>query len=181
MARRGSSRPGSIGNCVLSAGSSRIRRASSGERMFAFGAPRWRNSGERRRGRQLGVGAHMQVGGAHAVVQPERLGVDLHHLGLGIHVAAVDGVIVEARADGDDEIGLLAQLARDVAGEAAGDAERERIVIEHAAGEQRGRQQRAALLGQRLDLACRAGAHDAAAGDDDRHFAPASLSTSCSI
>ena len=77
---------------------------------------------ERRRGGQLGVGAHIAVRGPHAVVQPQRLGVDLDHLGLGKHVAAVDGVIVEARADGDHEVGLFAQFAGDVAREAADSA-----------------------------------------------------------
>ena len=43
-------------------------------------------------------------------------------------------------------------------------------MIEHAAGEQRGRKQGAALLGQCLDLARGAGARDPAAGNDDRTF-----------
>jgi hypothetical protein len=136
--------------------------------MFAFTAPRSRSCLECLRRGQLGIRAQVQIRGLHAVVQPQRLGVDLHHLGLGKHVAAVDGVIVEARADGDHEVGLFAQFTGDVTRETAGDPDRERIVVEHAAGEQPGCKQGTALLGQGLDLGCRAGAHHPAARDDDR-------------
>ena len=123
---------------------------------------------ERLGGGELGVRAQMQVAGFRAVGEPARIGVDLHDLGLREHVTAVDGVVVQARPEGDDEIGLRAQLAGDVAGVAAGDADRERIVVEHAARRQRGRKQRASLIGQLLDLDRRARAQRAAAGDDDR-------------
>jgi hypothetical protein len=71
---------------------------------------------------------------------------------------------------GDDEIGLRAHLARDVAGEAAGDPDRERVVVEHAARQQRRRKQGAGLLGQFLDRRCRARAHHAAPREDDWTF-----------
>ena len=147
-----------------------FRRADAGLGL-ALGAQRL----ERLDGGELGVGTQMQIAGFHAVRQAERMDVDLHHLGLRIHVAAVDGVIVEARPEGDHEIGLRAELARDFAGVAAGDADRERVVVEHAARRQRRCEQRASGIGQLFDLGRRTGAHRAAAGDDDRTFGAGEL------
>ena len=45
---------------------------------------------------KLRVGAQVQIGGLHAVVQPAGSRSICDHLGLGKHVPAVDGVVVEA-------------------------------------------------------------------------------------
>ena len=107
--------------------------------------------------------------------ETHRIEVDLHHLGLRAKRVAVDGVVGQARAERDDEIGLAEHFPRDGAGEAAGDADRKRIVIVHAAAEQRVRQQRAARFRQFLELLAAAGPDDAAAGDEDRAFRPGEL------
>ena len=117
-----------------------------------------------RLGRGLGVGAHVQVGGAQALPQAARVDVDLHGAGAGIEIAAFGRVVAEPCADADHQVGLGEALAREVAGEGAGDVERIGIAVEQALAEQRRRQQRARLLGQRLERLAGAGADDAAAG-----------------
>ena len=59
--------------------------------------------------------------------------LDLRHLGLGKHVTAVDSVIIEARPDHHHEVGLCADLTRDLVCVAAGNSDRERVVVEYAA------------------------------------------------
>ena len=108
-----------------------------------------------RLGRRPGVGAHMQVGGAQALPQAARVDVDLHGARAGIEVAALGRVVAEARADADHQVGLGEALAREVAGEGAGDVERIGIAVEQALAEQRRREQRAGLLGQRLERLAR--------------------------
>ena len=113
--------------------------------------PRAFRRADDRLGRGLGVGAHVQVGGAQALPQAARVGVDLHRARAGIEIAALGRVVAEPRADADHQVGLGEALAREVAGEGAGDVERPGIAVEQALAEQRRRQQRARLLGQRLD------------------------------
>jgi hypothetical protein len=59
--------------------------------------------------------------------------LDLRHLGLGKHVTAVDSVIIEARPDHHHEVGLCADLTRDLVCVAAGNSDRQRVVVEYAA------------------------------------------------
>ena len=60
------------------------------------------------------------------------------------------------RADADHQVGLGETLAREIAGEGAGDVERPRIAVEQALAQQRRGEQRARLLGQRLQRLARA-------------------------
>ena len=98
-----------------------------------------------RLGRGAGVGADVQVGGAQALPQAARVGVDLDGARAGIEVAALGGVVAERRAGADHQVGLGEALAREVAGEGAGDVERVGIAVEQALAEQRRRRQRAGL------------------------------------
>ena len=95
----------------------------------------------------------------------------------GIEIAALGRVVAEPDADADHQVGLGETLAREVAGEGAGDVERIGVAVEQALAEQRRRQQRARLLGQRLERLARAGADDAAAGQMIGFSASAIMST----
>ncbi len=121
-----------------------------------------------RLGRGPGVGADVQVGGAQALPQAARVGVDLDGAGAGIEVAAFGRVVAERRTGADHQVGLGEALAREVAGEGAGDVERIGIAVEQALAEQRRRHQRARLGGQRFQCRAGAGQDGAAAGKDDR-------------
>ena len=96
-----------------------------------------------RLGRGPGVGADMQVGGAQALPQAARVGVDLDRARAGIEVAALGRVVAERRADADHQVGFGEALAGEVAGKGAGDVERVGIAVEQALAEQRRREQRA--------------------------------------
>ena len=144
-----------------------MRRASSGERTLALDRASARRLAERLRGGQPRIRAQVQVARFQAGIEAQRLGIDLHHLGVRKHVAAVDRVVVEAGAETDHEVCLFADLARDVARKSAGNADRERVVVEHAARRQRGGEQGTRLLRQLLDGVLRAGAERPAPSQQD--------------
>ena len=85
-------------------------------------------------------------------------------------LAPVGGVVVgEARADADDEIGFAAGARRADAAGAAERADRERMILrQHALGGQRRGDRNVELLDRGLQRIGRAGAHHAAAGEQQR-------------
>ena len=78
------------------------------------------------------------VGGAPAAHHHVRLGVDVHEVRVGIEIAVLGGVAVQAGADGDHAVGFFAQLHRRARRIGAGDAEVIFVLGQPGLGHQRG-------------------------------------------
>ena len=126
----------------MSGESPAISLAISSVRKPVLGDAALLQAGEDRLGGGLGVGADVEIGGAQPLPQAARVDVDLDDAGAGIEIAALGRVVAERRADADHEVGFGELLAREVAGEGAGDVERIGIAVEQALAEERRRRQR---------------------------------------
>jgi hypothetical protein len=119
--------------------------------------------------RELGLERHRHLRG---VAEHLRRGVvavvDPHDLGAGSQRAVHRRPLVQARAEGDDHVGLLDRALALLRGEAAAHAERARVAGEQPVADQRGREQRADPLAEGLERRARVRQNRAAAGEDDR-------------
>ena len=102
-----------------------------------------------------------------ALIDGDRIDIDLQHLRLRPELSAAARVEGERAADRDDEVGLLQVFEADFRREAAGDADAERIVVEEPARRKRRRQQSTCLRRQCTASHARSGFDRAQAREHD--------------